>query len=342
MISVLVVDDSAFMRKMISLIISSDTELNVCGVAKNGIEAVEKAISLKPDVITMDVDMPEMDGITALKTIMREAPTSVVMLSALTKKGSELTMEALESGAVDFITKPSGTISMDIDRIKDELITKIKVASTAKRIRKSAKTNPIEYKFSSETKKAVIIVTSTGGPSTLSLLIPRLSKGIPASIFVVQHMPPGFTQPFAERLNVISQLPVKEASDSEMIREGVVYLAPGGFHMIIELNQDRKEVVHLNLEPPVFGLRPYADYTISSIVDIYREKTICVILTGMGEDGTNGAKYVKKHNGKVFAEDEKDCVVYGMPRSAVRAGAVDEIVPLDLIPKKIMDAVNSN
>lgn len=346
MISVLVVDDSAFMRKMISMIISQDPELSVCGTAQNGVDAVDKAILLKPDVITLDIEMPEMDGITALKMIMKKAPTAVVMLSALTKQGGQLTIEALENGAIDFVTKPSGTISLDINDVKDDIIAKIKSAYKAKRI-ELKKVEPIDFHFSKKDfskKRAVVIATSTGGPSTLEQIIPKLSKNLPVPVFIVQHMPPGFTQSLANRLNSLSQITVKEAIDGEEIKGGVVYLAPGGFHMIVvqaEVEKATKEFISLSLDPPIFGLRPYADKTIMSVSELYGENTLCVILTGMGSDGTQGAKKVKINNGIVFAEEEKDCVVFGMPRSAIEAKVVDKIISLDLIAEKIMEAMNA-
>ncbi len=341
MISVLVVDDSAFMRKMISIIVSGDPELTVCGTAKDGVEAVDKAMTLKPDVITLDIEMPEMDGISALKLIMKRAPTAVLMLSALTKKGGELTMEALENGAVDFVTKPSGTISLDIMKIKEEIVAKIKAAHRSKKIA-IRKVEPISFEFRGEGKKAVVIASSTGGPATLEQIIPRFSKSTPAPIFVVQHMPPGFTQALASRLNVLSQMAVKEAIDGEEVKEGVVYIAPGGFHMLVKsarVENEVKSFISLSLDPAILGLRPYADITIKSVVEIYGKRTVCIILTGMGEDGTEGARKVKEGKGQVYVEDEKDCVIFGMPGSALKAGVVDEIVPLDHLAEKIAEAI---
>lgn len=348
MISVLVVDDSAFMRKMISMILSADPEITICATAINGVDAIDKAIRLQPDVITLDVEMPEMDGITALKMIMKKSPTAVIMLSALTKHGGPLTIEALENGAIDFVTKPSGTISLDINDVKDELIAKVKAAFRAKRI-EIKKVREINFNFSrkdidSQKKHAVVIACSTGGPATLEQIIPRLNKNLPVPVFVVQHMPPGFTQSLATRLNTLSEIAVKEAVDGEEVKSGVVYLAPGGFHMLIlraDIEGKTKEFISLSLDPPVLGLRPYANKTINSVVELYSENTLCVILTGMGNDGTDGAKNVKKNNGHVLAEEEKDCVIFGMPKSAIDANVVDEIIPLDLMAEKIMEAVNA-
>ncbi len=346
MISVLVVDDSAFMRKMISMIISSDPEITVCGTAINGVDAVDKAMRFQPDVITLDVEMPEMDGITALKMIMKKSPTAIIMLSALTKHGGQLTIEALENGAIDFVTKPSGTISLDINDVKDELIAKIKAAFKAKRI-EVKKVKEMNFTFSKDTlqkKSAVVIACSTGGPATLEQIIPKLNKNIPVPVFVIQHMPPGFTQSLATRLNNLSEVAVKEAVDGEEIKSGVVYLAPGGFHMLLSRAQVEgrmKDFISLSLDPPVFGLRPYANKTINSVVELYSQNTLCVILTGMGNDGTDGAKSVKKNNGHVLAEEEKDCVIFGMPKSAIEANVVDEIVSLDRMAEKIMQSVNA-
>lgn len=338
MINVLIVDDSALMRKIISDMLTSDSEIKVMGTAGDGKIALEKIKTLSPDVIVMDVEMPEMDGITALKKIMDIKPTPVVMLSALTKEGSDKTIEALEAGAIDFITKPSGTISMDIVRVKHALIEKVKVASKA-HIQKVAHVETRKYHFNPTRKKVIVIASSTGGPQTLEYLLKEMPRNIPAPILVVQHMPPGFTKSFAERLSRICEITVREAADGDKLEDGVALIAPGGLHMIVE-EKGNEAVVRIIKDPPELGVAPCANKLFRSIAPIFRENTIAVVLTGMGSDGTDGARMIRNVSGTVIAEAEESCIVFGMPKEVINAGLADEVVTLEKMAVALIQIVD--
>jgi len=338
LINVLIVDDSALMRKIISDMLTSDSEIKVMGTAGDGKIALEKIKTLSPDVIVMDVEMPEMDGITALKKIMDIKPTPVVMLSALTKEGSDKTIEALEAGAIDFITKPSGTISMDIVRVKHALIEKVKVASKA-HIQKVAHVETRKYHFNPTRKKVIVIASSTGGPQTLEYLLKEMPRNIPAPILVVQHMPPGFTKSFAERLSRICEITVREAADGDKLEDGVALIAPGGLHMIVE-EKGNEAVVRIIKDPPELGVAPCANKLFRSIAPIFRENTIAVVLTGMGSDGTDGARMIRNVSGTVIAEAEESCIVFGMPKEVINAGLADEVVTLEKMAVALIQIVD--
>jgi len=341
---VLVVDDSSFMRKFISDLIHSDKDLQVIATAVNGADAVEKVRTLRPDVVTMDIEMPEMDGLTALKTIMRACPTPVVMLSNRTKIGADATVKALELGAVDFIAKPSGNISLDLDKIQDEIIVKVKMAAqcyhrltrlTAMDKRVGNITNlPVSLNNGVPLRRIVAIGTSTGGPRALQTVLSTIPGDVPAAFAVVQHMPQGFTKSLADRLNNISQLTVSEAQDGDELVVGRVLISPGDKHMIVKRAGDRF-YVRLSDEPPVQGLRPSIDKMMESLVECDIPVT-GVLLTGMGQDGVTGLKKIRAANGYTIAEDESTCVVYGMPRAALENNCVDKVVPLHQISHEII------
>ena len=347
-IRVLVVDDSAFTRKIISDMLDSDPDIIVVDVARNGKIGVEKARNLKPDVITLDVEMPVMSGLEALEIIMREIPTPVVMLSALTQEGPATTFQALEMGAVDFVPKPSGSIVLSVDEIHDILLEKVKTAAKAKvkarRIRRRPKVlqdsaAPLKQKSdmfvsrrSESPDNLVIIGTSTGGPSALGKVLPDLSSHVPAGILIVQHMPPGFTKSLAERLNDICDIDVKEAEEGDRIEQGKALVAPGGYHMIVRASKK----IRLSSAPPRNGVKPAIDNTMESAVDIYRDKLIGVILTGMGRDGMEGMARIKASGGKTIVEHESTCVIYGMPKAVIEQGLADIVVPLHEVGKNIM------
>lgn len=337
-IKVLVVDDSSFMRKIIPQILEEDKEIKVIDTARDGLEAIKKIAQLKPDVITLDVEMPGMDGLETLNKIMKDYPTPVIMLSAYTPKGAEITLKALEYGAIDFVRKPSGEISLDIKKVQKELVEKIKVAKTIdlsklKFISKKEVSVDKSFSLKTETIKAlVIIAASTGGPRALYEILSNLEKkNFPVSYLVVQHMSSGFTTTLASRLNSISQLNVKEAEDREEIRPETIYVAPGNFHMEIE-NIGDKIHISLNQKPTIHGVRPAADYTMASVANNFNGNIISVILTGMGKDGASGSEKIKEKGGKVIAQDRETCVIFGMPRVAIERGAVDVIAPLQKIP----------
>ncbi len=344
-IKVLVVDDSAFMRKIITEILTTSSEIEVIGRAKNGQEAIEKVTRLRPDVVTMDIEMPVLDGLQALGYIMSECPTRVIMLTAAESKQGDLTMTAFQYGAVDFIQKPSGSISLDMEKIKDELIRKVLAAAHVdihklifieeKRIRKE-RTVPIQK---IRTKKILIIGSSTGGPRALQHVIPLLPVDLRIPVLVVQHMPAGFTKSLAERLNSQSVLKVREAAEGDIIETGTVLIAPGDFHMIVKqqkINGELREVIGLSKGDKVQGVRPSIDVLLESVAKIYGQNSIGVILTGMGSDGSNGIRKLKLAGGKVIAEDESTCVVYGMPRSVIEQKLADYILPIHKIAESIV------
>lgn len=333
LIKVLVVDDSAFMRKAISKILSSDPEIEVVGTARDGADALEKVAELSPDVITLDVEMPKMDGLTTLAHIMHEKPIPVVMLSALTGEGTKATVRAMSLGAVDFIQKPSGTISLDIEKIRDEIIKKVKAASRA-RVKK-LKFKPIKKTyFFRKRERVVVIGSSTGGPQALTLLLSALPEDIPASFLVVQHMPKEFTKSFAERLDSVSKLEVKEAEDGDKIKRGRALIAPGDRHMLVK----NSEVI-LDDGPKINAVRPAADPTMISAAHMYGDKVIGVILTGMGSDGAHGIRVIKENGGYTIAQDESTCVVFGMPKAAIATGCVDTVLPIEEIPKQLVEVM---
>src|SRR3989344_321189 len=254
---------------------------------------------------------------------MREWPLPVIMLSSHTESGKAI--EAIQAGAVDFIVKPTN----EFDTIRDEIIIKIKTAALA-RLARFKQARAQTHRFNSTRKKIVIIATSTGGPQTLEALLTELPKNIPASILIVQHMPPYFTKSLAERLNTICQIEVKEAQEGDELKVGTALIAPGGFHMELKaefLGAEGK--IRLNKEPPELGVRPCANKLFKSVAPIFKENTIAVVLTGMGTDGTEGCVDVKKFNGTVIAEAEKSCIIYGMPKSVIERGLVDEIIDID-------------
>lgn len=347
---VLVVDDSAFMRKVISDIINTDPSLEVVGKARDGADAIKKIKELKPDVVTMDIEMPGMDGLSALVKIMKECPVPIIMLSSLTKIGAEQTVKALSLGAVDFIPKPSGQISLDIDKVKDEIIGKIKiVAGTKKKLQNF--NNISQYVEDKATKgdkfvdskkpleNIVVIGTSTGGPKALHQVIPNLPSSINAAILIVQHMPPGFTKSLAERLDAISEIKVKEAENNELILPGCAYIAPGDYHLTVDTKHfagTKQLYISLDQTPPYGGHRPSVDVLFNSVADKFWSRVIGVIMTGMGRDGADGLATIKDQGGFTIAEDKSTCIVYGMPRAAVQTGKVDKVVPLANISEEIL------
>jgi two-component system chemotaxis response regulator CheB len=345
-IGVLVVDDSAFMRKTLTDILESDMDIKVIATAKDGLEALEKAKSFSPDVITLDVEMPAMDGLTCLKELQKITDAPVIMLSGVTKNGAKSTIEALEAGAIDFITKPAGLFDIAGEAKKKEIIEKILMArhirnSSSKAIKEET-ARPIihtdrEIKRNTDLKSLITIGTSTGGPKALQEVIPFIPGDVPAAVVIVQHMPPGFTKSLADRLNTISDLFVKEAEDNEEIKPGYAYVAPGDFHLEIHRTPKNTLKIRLTQGPPVGGLRPAVNVMMNSIAATRFPNVIGVIMTGMGSDGSEGIVNIKNSNkGFIISQDEKSCVVYGMPKSAVNTGVVDAVVPLKEIAEVIV------
>lgn len=367
----LVVDDSAFMRKLISDFFVGNSKVEVVGTARNGKDAIMKIQKLKPDVVTMDIEMPELNGLDALNEIMLVCPVPVVMLSSTTQHGAENALMAIEYGAVDFVTKPSGTISLDLHKIQDELVRKVEQAalvpiSKLKRpsgnkqqesrlILNSAKKDSfINSRLTSPTiqtavakkerndwsrvsKKVVLIGTSTGGPRALQTVITKIPKNIQAPILIVQHMPAGFTKSLAARLDQLSEIKVKEAEQGDILQNGVAYIAPGGYHLKLKKVGTSFGIVLDNQELPRSGHRPSVDVMFEDVSKFNEFDKIAVIMTGMGYDGSKGLKALK-HTGNVIAiaESAETCIVYGMPKAAVETQLVDEIADVDDIAQTIM------
>ncbi len=345
MIKILIVDDSAFMRKLLSDLFSAESDFVVAGTARNGKEAVEKVKQLKPDVVTMDVEMPIMSGLQALEIIMKEIPTPVVMLSSLTSAGAKATLMALELGAVDFVAKTTGVIS-NIAGISNEIVAKGRAAIKANvsQLSKIKADLPSMTSLSSQSlipsnsERILAIGTSTGGPRALQEIITRLPGNLPCGAVIVQHMPPGFTRSLAERLNSLSSLTVKEAEHNDIILPGLVLIAPGDYHMIVE-REGNKKVVKLNQSPPIGGHRPAVDPMMDSVAKVYGKQSVGVILTGMGHDGAKGIQAIKEQGGYTIAEDQSTAVVFGMPKSAIELGVVDKVAPLSAIAAEIVKAI---
>lgn len=344
-IRVLVVDDSFLMRQIISDIITSDSDLEVVGKAKDGKEALELVSLLKPDVITLDVNLPVMDGLTVLETVMKKQPTRVIMVSAYTRVGATATLRALELGAVDFIAKPSGEISLDINKLKDEIINKVKLAAKVELDKYSFAFEPQvtladEVIKPPELKKIVIIAASTGGPKAILDVMRDIPANLPAAFLIIQHMPVGFTLSFAERLSWQSTMKAKEAEEGDVVTAGKVFVAPAGYHMVIESEKEQLKI-KLNQDPLVNFVRPAADITMSSAVDAFNKSIIGVVLTGMGRDGLEGAKKIKQKGGYIIIQDDKTSAVWGMPRMVFEAGLADKVLPISAIANAIVEKIKS-
>jgi two-component system chemotaxis response regulator CheB len=350
-VKVLIVDDSAFMRNALSSMLGSDHEIKVIGTARDGVEAVDKVVQLKPDIVTMDVEMPRMDGIEALRLIMAKTPVPVIMVSSLTVEGAQVTLEALDYGAVDFIPKNLSELSINIVKIKEMLIDKVKLIARSNLSRRMRRTAPPPPKDTEAPKSlpalstgarrisVVAIGTSTGGPRAIQEIIPHLPKEFPVPIVIAQHMPPNFTGPFAERLNQLSQITVKEAQEGDALKPGVALIAPGRGHMRVIRPRGIETIVNISENRDEFIYRPSVDYLMNSIAELFPGRALGVILTGMGNDGAKGLAALKETGGRIFAQNEDSCVVYGMPRAVVEAGIADKILPIEEMAGEIINAV---
>jgi two-component system chemotaxis response regulator CheB len=342
-IRVMVVDDSALMRKMVSDVLNTDERIEVVATAANARFALRKIKEHDPDIITLDIDMPGMDGYTFLKIIMKENPVPVIILSGLTQEGAALTIKCLEAGAVEVIAKPLATFCRDITPVAKQLIRSI-VGVYRSQVRLSFK--PVtekrapkkiykQRKKKSTSREAVFgIGISTGGPAVLAKIFPEFPAETPP-ILVVQHMPPNFTKSLAERLNSISQIKVEEAVDGRKIENNLALIAPGNYHMTVEKSGYEYKIA-LNQEEKIYGVRPAVDILFKSMADSYAGRVMAVIMTGMGRDGVEGLKAIKERGGVTFAQDESSCVVYGMPKVAVNEGCVDEIVKLENVVERLI------
>src|SRR5580698_4436485 len=339
-IRVLIVDDSAFMRKVLEEIISSDPRMEVVGQARDGREAVTLAESLQPDVITMDINMPRMDGIEATKLIMTQHPRPILVVSSESREGASSALRVLELGAIDFVSKPSSGIDLDMKNVKDELLRKLKMASKVRVVRTatlSARTErkevapitrPSAPNINSDSKfPLVVIAASTGGPATLMNLVPNFPRDFPGAIVLVQHMPAAFTSQLSVQLAEVAAIRVKEAEDHELIRPGVFYVCPGSHHLRFSSGGQ----IVLDDGPRISGYRPCADVTLESAAAFAGSQTIAVVLTGMGGDGARGVQAVKAAGGWALAQDEATSVIFGMPAEAIRTGAVNQVLGIQRI-----------
>lgn len=342
-VRVMIVDDSAFMRKVISEILNEDRDINVIETARNGKDALTKIEKTLPDVITLDIEMPIMDGIETLEKIIKDYDIPVIMLSSLTIEGAETTLKALDIGAVDFVTKPSNLFGLNKEEEKNILIEKVKAVAGLRNIKKYNRTiqdfKPHKPRFNLsrnvDVQYLVSIGTSTGGPKALQALIPLIPNDFNGSIVIVQHMPRGFTKSLATRLDSISNIKVKEAEDGEIIKKGHCYIAPGDYHMTV-LEKSNELYLKLNNDNPVSGHRPSVDVLMESVSKVSSKKLIGVMLTGMGADGSKGIKMIFENGGYTIAQNEDTCVVYGMPKSAVSTGAINIVLPLNDIAEEII------
>lgn len=330
-IRVLVVDDSYFMKKLITELLLSDPNLEVVGVARDGLEAVEKARELKPDVITMDYNMPQMNGVEAVKKILSDkecGDPGIIMVSAYTSKDSETALEALRAGAVDFVQKPSGELSFDIEKVKDELLQKVRVAAKAHIVRFPESLEVREKKgvgVQKTAQKVIVIGASTGGPPLVEEILKGLPKDFSAAVVVVQHMPDFFTQKFAERLDRIVPMPVRWVQEGDIMRSGMIFIAPAHTEIEIKTEQDKRVFRCFDYAADYKGIHPSIDHTMSEIASVFSEKTLGVILTGMGEDGLLGMASVKKYGGTTIAQDPETATIDSMPDSVIKAKLADHI-----------------
>lgn len=350
-IKALVVDDSAFMRKMITDILESHSQITVVGTARNGQDALEKIEKLNPDVVTLDIEMPIMDGITTLRKIMQEKPRPVIMLSSLTKEGADKTLESMELGAVDFITKPSGSISLNIREKEAEIKTKVLQAMKIKveKLAQKEPTKPVALfhptpmlRRNNSEKSIVAIGTSTGGPRALQQVITQIPKDLPVPIVVVQHMPPGFTKSLANRLDQLSQVHVREVTDGEYLQNGTVYIAKGGYHFKV-VNRGKGLQANVVQEDNRNGHQPSVDVLFESLSAIQQYKVYAVVMTGMGADGADGLVELKskKKNTVIVSEAKETCVVYGMPKAAEKTKLVDFVVKLPDIAETLVNQLKA-
>jgi two-component system chemotaxis response regulator CheB len=332
---ILVVEDSILMQRVIGDIITSSDDFEVCGYARDIVEGWAKFNKQKPDIITLDYELPGENGLTLLSKIMDLKPTPVLMLSAHTKDGAELTIRSLEMGAVDFFTKPSGPISIDLYNYKSALLEKLRGICNAKMpdiLKRKVKATTSTFR-----DLYVGIAASTGGVRALNYIIPSLPAKCGLRIIIVQHMPRYFTASLALHMNERASMVVKEAKDGDLILNGEVLVAPGGHHIKVD---DTGTKVVLSDEPPRHGVKPSADVLFESMATVFRQTTVGIVLTGMGHDGAAGIKAIKNHDGIVIAQDPDDAVIGGMPQSAISTGAVDHVLPLSLIPDKIFEYVS--
>ena len=347
-IRVLIADDSAVMRVALSRVIESSPALQVCGTARNGLETLEKVRQLRPDVVTLDVEMPVLNGLEVLKRIMKEFPRPVIMVSSLTQEGAEVTIEALGVGAFDYVPKSNSGNPFDPQKLKRDLIEKIEAAANSPLARHLHLASLPELSVSETvprdefqtTPEIVVLGTSTGGPKALQELLPQLPADLPVGMIVVQHMPPGFTAPFARRLNSLSKLKVREASQGDVIGPGSVYIAPAGQHATLYRKLGGRATVCLSSEPSGTLHKPSVDVTMLSIAETFGRSALGIIMTGMGSDGLQGMTAIRDAGGMTIGQDEATSAVYGMPRCCAENGVLRKVVPLPQLSRYILQALH--
>jgi two-component system chemotaxis response regulator CheB len=339
--SVLVVDDSPLVCRLIGDLLEESGEFRVAGIANDGMDAIRKVHALQPDLVTLDVQMPELDGLQALGYIMSESPRPVVMLSALeSPRGGDLTIRALELGAVDFVSKPLREDALDHGALRTRLLDALQAArgvnlgaaAMLARPRLALKAPP---RAAVHASRVVAIAASTGGPRALAELVPALPAELGAAVLVVQHMPAGFTASLARRLDRLSPLPVREAEDGEAVLANHVYIAPGGRHMVVR-TLDGEPRISVHDGPPVAGLRPSADTLFESVATIFGSRAVGVVLTGMGRDGTDGLKLMRHRGAYAVVQDRDTSTVFGMPLMALTGAGADEVVPLSGVARSVL------
>ena len=375
-IKVLVVDDSSFFRRRLTEILAKDGDIEIADTANNGREAVEKALALKPDVITMDVEMPVLDGISAVREIMQQQRIPILMFSSLTHEGAKATLDALEAGAVDFLPKKFEDIARDKDEAGQLLRDRVRAVARKRQLGRSTFSSTLSqraestsaprlserpaltrssferpklservgssttrFQASGKQYKLVAIGTSTGGPVALQRIITALPADFPLPIVLIQHMPAAFTGAFAQRLNSLAKIEVYEAKDNDVLRPGVAYLAPGGKQMMIEGIEREARLRVKEDDSPRITFKPSVDITFATAAKVYADKVLAVVLTGMGADGREGARLLKQTGSKIWAQDEASCVVYGMPQAIAAAGLMDVEVSLNDVASRLITEV---
>lgn len=346
-VRILVVDDSAFMRAALTRIIGSESEFEVVGTASSGADALKKISSLDPDVVTLDVQMPGLDGLATLRCIMHDCPRPVIMVSAATEKDAEITFDSLSAGAFDYVPKQMAPNSLEIAHIRSDLIAKIRAAARTRGLgtgkvenRKPPQSHQWSAHCHSVAPAIVAIGTSTGGPKALEEILPLFPQNFPLPIVIVQHMPAGFTATFAQRLNNLSAITVREATQSDLIRPGTAYICPAGIHMQVQRRvSDSRIMISLDAHPADAPHIPSVDVLMKSVARVYRDRALGVIMTGMGCDGAEGMAAIHSAGGLTIGQDEMTCSVYGMPRACAELGVLNRVVPLSEIPSQILHAV---
>jgi two-component system chemotaxis response regulator CheB len=358
---VLIVDDSAFMRKVLQGIVASDPHLEVCGEARDGRDAVTQTEVLKPDVISMDINMPHMDGLQATEIIMSSNPHPILIVSSESREGAEVTLKALQLGAIDFVAKPSGGVDLDMSSVREEICRKLKMASKVRVVR-TATRSKLQQDVASGSPRSeppgssdqngqngrslaaaavaargtgkfpiVVMASSTGGPATLMQFVPYFPKDFPGAVILVQHMPGNFTEQFSKQLGEVARIKVKEAEAGEIIVPGQLYVCPGSHHLRVSPTGR----ISLDDGPRIGGYRPCADLTFESAADYVGPMAIGVILTGMGNDGAKGVQAIRAVGGHTIAQDESTAVIFGMPQEAIKTGAIDQVLPMESIYQAI-------